>query len=204
MDKDIPSPINLKSLADAMTWASEAMAKRPYRKTFFEVMSNELARRDNSPIVVELGSGPGYLADHILSNVEFSRYLALDFSEAMHDIARQLHPEIVNRVECVLGDFKTDHWNSAFSEVDVFLTIQAIHEARHKNHAQRIFSQVRESLCIGGMFLYCDHYFGKGGMENKGLFLRDTEKEAALKAAGFSNPKLLHKQGSLSLWKAIK
>jgi len=63
---DVPSPINLQVEGDAKKWERSAM-QRPFRKDFIEVFGNELEIINKSSLkVLELGSGPGFLASELL------------------------------------------------------------------------------------------------------------------------------------------
>jgi hypothetical protein len=60
---DVPSLIDLRSMADAREWASTAMAKRPSRTEFFHRIADELSHTSSvQSSILELGSGPGFLA----------------------------------------------------------------------------------------------------------------------------------------------
>ena len=61
---DVPSPIDLRLMADARSWAESALARRPVRPEFFDAFAREVGRDDAR--VLELGSGPGFLAEHLL------------------------------------------------------------------------------------------------------------------------------------------
>ena len=77
---DVPSAIDLRSMADARDWAASAMLKRPWREEFFRRIAQELAGLDGSGCtVLELGSGPGFLAQRILAALSPVDYIALDF-----------------------------------------------------------------------------------------------------------------------------
>jgi hypothetical protein len=59
---DVPSPIDLRNLTEAQDWAESAMAKRPWRKDFFEAIIRELsALAPKQQSILELGSGPGVM-----------------------------------------------------------------------------------------------------------------------------------------------
>jgi hypothetical protein len=61
--EDVPSPIDLRSATDAGEWAAAAMAKRPWRTDFFAAIADAMAASRRGPArVLELGSGPGFLA----------------------------------------------------------------------------------------------------------------------------------------------
>src|SRR5262245_25951465 len=93
---DVPSPIDLRIEKDAREWAASAMPKRPWRAVFFQRFVEELQSPDVSPLqILELGSGPGLLARCILDAIATADYSMLDFSPAMHTLARErLAPHI--------------------------------------------------------------------------------------------------------------
>lgn len=100
MHADVPSPIDLRCMEDARQWAESAMSKRPWRTEFFAAFANFIGN-GSAARVLELGSGPGFLAEYLLrSNVNL-RYVALDFSPAMHELAAQRLAELAGRVQFV-------------------------------------------------------------------------------------------------------
>jgi predicted O-methyltransferase YrrM len=78
-------------MSDACEWENTAMEKRPWRTEFFARFADELMHRQ-PPVrrVLELGSGPGFLARHLLSEMPDLRMVLLDYSAAMHELARRL------------------------------------------------------------------------------------------------------------------
>ncbi len=102
MNNDVPSPIDLRTMPDAREWESTAMEKRPWRTEFFEAFAHELQSVAglHGVHVLELGSGPGFLAKHLLDQIpNITRYVALDFSPAMHQLAIQRLGEQAPRLE---------------------------------------------------------------------------------------------------------
>ncbi|MES1196721.1 MAG: hypothetical protein ABUL58_07240, partial [Steroidobacter sp.] len=75
---DVPSPIDLKDMTDARDWAAQAMKRRPYRTTFFNEIRNQLEQL-KAQTILELGPGPGFLAERILSLRSGIQYTAFDF-----------------------------------------------------------------------------------------------------------------------------
>jgi len=75
-------------MADAREWADEAMVKRPRPTEFFAEFAEQLAA-GSALRVLELGSGPGFLAKHLLDALPHIAYTALDFSPAMHELAAE-------------------------------------------------------------------------------------------------------------------
>jgi ubiquinone/menaquinone biosynthesis C-methylase UbiE len=201
--KDVPSPIDLRTEVDARDWASTAMVKRPWRTEFFVRMAQEVAMVSATPLsILELGSGPGFLAQHLLSAFPSSTYSAVDFSGAMHELARERLGPLTARATFVKRDFRVTGWTDGLPRVDAVVTIQAVHELRHKRRAASFYRDVRPLVKPSGMLLVCDHFVGEGGMTNSELFMTPNEQEAAIRDGGFSTVQLLMLKGGLVLFGA--
>jgi ubiquinone/menaquinone biosynthesis C-methylase UbiE len=137
--------------------------------------------------VLELGSGPGFLASHLLSTLPHMRMVLFDFSVAMHELARQRLGPMASRVEFVASSFKDPDWVNGLLHFDAVVTNQAVHELRHKRHAGELHKQVKAVLRPGGSYLVCDHFFGKGGMTNDRLYMTVDEQRVAIKSAGYTS-----------------
>jgi SAM-dependent methyltransferase len=175
------------------------MAKRPCRTDFFDTIAQAIPNRHVK--VLELGSGPGFLAERLLQDNRIIEYVALDFSSAMHTLAR-VRLGSAERVRFVETDFRREGWTRELTVFDVVVTVQAVHELRHKRHAPTLYASVRSLLRPDGVFLICDHFVGDGGMTNGELFMTSEEHVNALKQAGFTEPVLLLKVGGLILFRA--
>jgi ubiquinone/menaquinone biosynthesis C-methylase UbiE len=183
---DVPSPIDLRAMEDAREWAATVMSKRPWREQFFQQFINQLRVIDSVPLrVLELGSGPGFLAQRILESIPSVEYTMLDFSQAMHDLARERLGPLMQHVRAVVADFKQDRWGEGLDNFDAVITIQAVHELRHKKHALALHRSARSLLSPRGRYLVCDHYAGGDGMVNTALFMTVAEQRNCLEAAGF-------------------
>jgi SAM-dependent methyltransferase len=200
-DIDVPSPIDFHDAAQARAWETDTIARRPWRPEFFAAFASALsARFRNEFRVLELGSGPGHLAKVILAAREGADYCALDFSEAMHALARERLGQLASRVDFITADFRAPDWPQKLPRFDAVVTIQAAHELRHKRHLPKLLEQVREVLKPAGVFLYCDHY-AEGG-QNPDLMLKREEQPRALEAAGFCDIVLLLDKGGMALYSA--
>ena len=201
MRADVPSPIDLRRLEDAREWADEVMVKRPWRVEFFQVFALAIQHTAaRQPVrVLELGSGPGFLAEHLLKTLPNIEYVALDFSPAMHELAAQRLGALAERVKFVERSFLDELWGHGLGEFDVVVTLQAVHELRHKSRAPKLHSQVKQLLSPGGSYLVCDHFAGEGGMSNDQLFMSVAEQQEAIRFGGFQNIRQLHAKGSLVL-----
>jgi cyclopropane fatty-acyl-phospholipid synthase-like methyltransferase len=201
---DVPSPIDLRQMDDARQWAESAMVKRPWRTEFFAAFASAITTQsgNDSSRVLELGSGPGFLAEHLLTKLPAISYVALDFSAAMHELAAQRIGQLVSRVQFVEHSFREPDWSDGLGLFHHVVTNQAVHEMRHKRYAPALHAQVRECLVADGSYLVCDHFAGEGGMTNDQLYMSVAEQKAALLAAGFANVEQLLLKGGLVLHRA--
>jgi SAM-dependent methyltransferase len=202
-ESDVPSPIDLRTMKDAREWADSVSEKRPWRADFFQLFVEELRPLSGTRAsVLELGSGPGFLAQYILKDLSFRRYTALDFSDAMHTLAKVRLGETSDRVEFLTRDFLSPRWNDSLPQYSAVLTLQAVHELRHKRRAPFLYEQVRNCLSQDGVFLVCDHFAGSGGMSNSTLYMDVKEHEEALLRAGFGQISCLLNMGGMLLHRA--
>lgn len=173
---------------DAREWAASVMHRRPWRAQFFEQFVNELRAFNGRPLrILELGSGPGFLAHHILLAIPVVDYTMLDFSPAMHELARERLGSLMRCVRPVLADMRADDWHDGLGEFNAIVTNQAVHELRHKKQALVLHQKVRSLLGVGGRYLVCDHYVGGDGMTNDVLYMTVKEQRDCLTAAGFGD-----------------
>lgn len=200
MADDVPSPIDLRLMSDAAAWEASALAKRPCRPQFFAAFSAAVAAlRSSSLRILELGSGPGFLAERLLRDHSQVSYVALDFSPAMHELAAQRLSAFSDRVSFVERSFREPEWPSGLGEFGCVVTNQAVHELRHKRHAAGLHRAVRQVLATGAPYLVCDHYCGPGGQSNDQLYMSVQEQRACLQEAGYGRVEALLETGGLVL-----
>jgi SAM-dependent methyltransferase len=200
---DVPSPIDLQDMKDAKEWERTAML-RPFREDFFQAFTTEISQfRKPGISILELGSGPGFLAQYILDRIDGLNFTLLDFSESMHELAKQRLSEIEgSNLYYLLRSFKDIDWTNGINNIDVVITNQAVHELRHKRYASELFVQVHKILRPEGVVLFCDHYFGEDGLGNDQLYMSRSEQREALEVAGFNVTEILVK-GGRALYRAL-
>jgi SAM-dependent methyltransferase len=192
---DVPSPIDLRQVRDALEWERTANLKRPWRSEFFSRFAYEITQTE-PPVrkVLELGSGPGFLAEHLLRSNSAIELTLLDFSPAMHQLS--------TRARFLERNFKADDWPTGLGRFDCVVTNQAVHELRHKRHAASLHARVRTILSPGGPYLVCDHFVGEGGMSDERLYMSVDEQRDALLEAGFTLVRQSLIKGGLALHRA--
>jgi SAM-dependent methyltransferase len=197
-DDDLPIRVDFRDPATARAWIEDTRISRPHRPRFFSAFCAALVSRPKLRIL-ELGSGPGQLAREILDRCDVEAYLALDFSNAMHEIAAEHLRELAHRVTFVTRDFREPTWTTGLGTFDAIVTLQAAHETRHKRHLMPLLERARTLLAPGGIVLYADHYLTP---ETKLPALAPTREAQALalEQAGYVDIELRHEEGNMALW----
>ncbi len=199
----IPSPINFHDPKAARRWAGEANRKRPARKEFFKRLSSELSIGFDRPVtILDIGSGHGFLAEHLLLCCDVQSYTMLDFSEAMHDLARRRLESFKDMTTFLIRNFKSRGWPAKLGRYDAVVAMQAVHEVRHKLHVPALLGQIRKLLHPAGRFFICDHFLEGMKKGNPELYMTVKEQRAVLRKAGFEGVKPLLQKGSLALYRA--
>lgn len=201
MDDDVPIRVDHRDAAAARVWPEETRARKPFRNNFRAAFCDAL-----SPCrqlrVLELGSGPGELAREILRRCDIALYTALDWSQAMHDIAVEHQGDLAPRVTFVVRDFREPTWPIDLGTFDAIVTQQAVHETRHRRHALTLFERARSLLVPGGWMLYCDGYLVDPQSPLAALSLERGDQPRVLAHAGFVDIRLIHDEGNLALYSA--
>jgi cyclopropane fatty-acyl-phospholipid synthase-like methyltransferase len=202
-EQDVPSPIDFHELAQAREWEAQTTIKRPWRPQFFAAFAAALnSRFDREFSILELGSGPGHLAEQILRDCKVAKYGALDFSKAMHELAHARLGAFLDKIDFLQRDFRSTDWPTGLKNFDAVVTMQAAHELRHKRRLPALLSQVQTCLSRGGLFLYCDHYAESADAERQNLFLSQADQPAALREANFTDVRTLLDVGGMALLSA--
>src|SRR5262245_16661102 len=199
---DVPSPIDFHQREEAEAWAASANEKRPWRQDFFAAMVEQLRGLQRTSLnVLELGSGPGFLAECVIRNLPAVCYTLLDSSPAMHQIARTKLAN-VDDARFLTADFRKENWVAEVGAFDAVVTVQAIHELRHKRHAIGLHRLIRNRLEPQGLYLVCDHVLGPEGMTNSALYMTTAEQSEALNGAGFREVEVVLEKKGLALIRA--
>ena len=202
-DTDVPSPIDFSDSEQARRWVEDATIKRPWRPDFFQAFANEIRTHapDNATII-ELGSGPGLLAEEILCSCSLRRYVLLDASHAMHNIAQERLLGFEAQITHVTRDFRSENWTDGLRLSDVVVTMQSVHEVRHWGHVAKLYQKIMSLIVPGGYFLMADHYATPENGRNPSLYFSPHEQRNALIIAGFVDVVLVIDRGDMALYRA--
>jgi hypothetical protein len=111
----------------------------------------------------------------------------MDFSEPMLALSRE-RLAAFPAASYVLGSFKSEDWTRrAGGRFDCVVSMQAVHELRHKRHAPRLYEQVYQALVVPGLFLVCDHVPFDDSSRSVALYMTEEEQQQALENARVAN-----------------
>ena len=200
-EEDVPIRVDHRDPATARAWLEDTRLRKPFRLNFRAAFCAALSPHRQLHIL-ELGSGPGELAREILLRCDVASYTALDWSQAMHDIATEHLGDLARRVTFVVRDFREPTWPANLGTFDAVVTQQAVHETRHRRHALPLFQRARTLLVPRGLMLYCDGYLVDPESPLAALSLERADQPRVLERAGFVDVRLLHDEGNLVLYSA--
>ena len=185
---DVPYGNDWDCAAEAAVYGEASDHARPWRAEIRDDIAARVATLRSGARVLELGSGPGLLAHRVLQrcpNVE--TYTLLDFSEPMLASSRQ-RLAAFPAAAFVAASFKSEDWTRRVGgPFDCVVSMQAVHELRHKRHAPRLYEQVHEVLAVPGLFLVCDHLPFDDSPRSAALYTTEQEQRQALVDTGFVN-----------------
>ena len=138
-------------------WA-ERFVPTPERLELFNVIFTQLKTGiPANSCVVELGIGPGYLADHLLEKMPELQYYGVDFSTPMLDIARRRLKRYTSRVTYIQADLiKDDWWAKIPGPVNAIVSTWALHDLGSPENVETVYRSCVHALRDGGMLLNGD------------------------------------------------
>ena len=199
--EDVPYGNDWDSAEEVAAWAQEADRIRPWRAAIRDHIARRVATLPPGARVLELGSGPGFLAHRVLQRCpSLEGYTLLDFSEPMLALSQE-RLAMFPVASFVLASFKSEEWTRRVGgPFDCVLSMQAVHELRHKRHALRMYEQVYQVLTVPGRIMICDHTPFDDSSASTALYMTEREQQEALAEAGFTNVHIELTMDSLALY----
>ena len=149
-EEDAPLTVDFRIPEVAATWASQADVKRPWRTQVRARIAELVA---GARTILELGPGPGWLAEAILSRNVVERYTLFDFAPPFLDMCRARLASYP--CEYVVGDFRSAGWDASLGTYDAIVAMQSVHEIRHRRHIPRLFAELRPH--VRETMIVCEH-----------------------------------------------
>ena len=104
--------------------------------------------------VMDVGCGPGTLAEKLLAAFPAMTVICLDGSDEMLRLAREHLASFGERASFIQADFGAEDWLAGLPrELDAVVSARAIHNLRKLKPIERVHRQICELLRPGGLFL---------------------------------------------------
>jgi ubiquinone/menaquinone biosynthesis C-methylase UbiE len=199
--EDVPYGNDWDSADEVAAWTDEADRIRPWRARIRDHIARRVATLPQGARVLELGSGPGFLAQRVLEICsQLQGYTLVDFSEPMLALARDRLLSFP-AASFVHASFKSEEWPGRVAgPFDCILSMQAVHELRNKRHAVRLYEQAYDVLGVPGRIMICDHTPFDDSWTSTALYMTEAEQREALAAARFANLRIELRIDSLVLY----
>jgi cyclopropane fatty-acyl-phospholipid synthase-like methyltransferase len=186
--QDVPYGNDWDSATEAAAYGEAADRARPWRSKIRDHIADRIATLAPGARVLELGSGPGLLAHRVLQRCpHLETYTLMDFSAPMLALSRE-RLAAFPAASFVLASFKSEDWTRRIAgRFDCVVSMQAVHELRHKRHAPRLYTQVHQVLAVPGLVLVCDHTPFDDSPRSVALYMTEQEQQQALSDARFAD-----------------
>ena len=204
-ERDVPYGNDWDSAAEAAAYGDKADQARPWRSEIRDHIAARIAAVAPRGRILELGAGPGLLAHRVLRrSPSLEAYTLLDFSAPMLSVSRERLAGF-RAAFFVRASFKSEDWTRLVDgPFDCVVSMQAVHELRHKRHAGRLYAQVHRVLAGPGLFMVCDHTPFDDSPRSVALYMTPEEQQQALASAGFANVHLELARNGLVLYSGEK
>jgi ubiquinone/menaquinone biosynthesis C-methylase UbiE len=204
-EQDVPYGEDWQRADEVAAWIDAADRKRPWRAQLRARIADEVAALGSEARVLELGSGPGLLAECILQRCpDVACYTLLDFSASMLAVSRE-RLAAFPAARFVAASFKAADWiDEVAAPFDCVVSMQAIHELRHKRHAPQLYRQIHQVTRATGHVLICDHLPPDDSPKSQALYMTEDEQFRALSLAGFARIRTVLTLNGLPLYAGEK
>jgi SAM-dependent methyltransferase len=138
-------------------WAERFRPTAP-RMALFDLIREQLARAIPADgHLVELGLGPGYLADHLLQGLPEVRYTGVDFSEPMLALAQRRLAAHGARLRPLRADLLEADWTAGLQHpVHAIVSTWSLHDLGGEERTAAVYAACAGALVPGGLFLNGD------------------------------------------------
>ncbi len=141
----------------AEEWAKK-FSPSPARMDLFETMLKSIKQLGESHFhIVELGIGPGFLADFLLNRLKNITYEGIDCSEPMRQLAAKRLESFKDRTTFTTANLTDDNWIKQVSQPPkVVVTTWALHDLFTQDNIHSVYRNTYQLLQNDGIFLNGD------------------------------------------------
>lgn len=149
MKDDIVAAFN--SIAE--DYDSERQALIPCFHDFYQILVDLLPEREQSPSILDIGSGTGLLSQYVLKKFPDAKLTLIDISEEMLSIAKKRFGGNTN-VSYILYDYTKYTYGYTYNYIVSALSIHHLDDHEKKSFYEKIYSLLHDS----GKFVNGDQF----------------------------------------------
>ena len=141
-------------------WDAQQEGYLSDREERFTVIVEAVATMGDSPLVLDMGCGPGSLSARVLSRLPASRVVAVDADPVLLSLGRHALGDFRGRLHWVDADLRDDSWPSTLPVeplFDAIVSTTALHWL-HVSELARLYERVSGLVRKGGLFIDGDHF----------------------------------------------
>jgi len=175
------------------SWA-DRFEPTPERLRLFETILRNIEEKQVEELaILELGVGPGFLANFLLKRLPKVSYEGLDYSESMLAIAARRTGEHRDRICFTQADLVDANWVRKVRRVPaIIVSTWALHDLLEKKNIASVYNLAIEILPAGGVILNGDFIKPEASeYEYEGGRIKPSEHFELLRLAGFSKVECL-------------
>jgi SAM-dependent methyltransferase len=160
-------------------WDAMQLKHNPFREEQIKaIMRNSGVLEMQSPLVLDLGCGPGILGKLLIKQRPDAHYLGVDGDPLM--LAAMRHLVQGRHVSGLQADFRKSEWSHSFrGRFDAVVSLTALHWLSQE-HQKGLYRAALDVLKPGGKFVVGDPYQPEDAAERKKLEAIHIEKAAKL------------------------
>lgn len=128
------------------------------RLSLFQLITDNIKATNKKYInILELGIGPGFLAEYILSSNDNYNYQGIDFSKTMLNLASKRLVSHSNKLVLTEADLTYPEWkNKIKRKPDCIISTWSLHDLLSKQNIQNVYQAAFNILPEGGKLINGD------------------------------------------------
>lgn len=149
---------DLRTTDDVEIWAAGLSERWPQRAEVIQHIQEHLSLLPFPQLqVVELCTGPGLLAETLLSQMPQLSYIGFDSSELLLKVAQERLKPFGGRVRLIWADLNKDDWLVQLpGQIQAIISMQSLHDLGGEAQVNRVYRVAKSLLTPGGLFLNAD------------------------------------------------
>lgn len=174
-------------------WSKKFIPTPERLKLFDAIYMNVSTNQQKYISILELGIGPGFLAEYLLNKLDNVSYEGLDFSKSMLKIASMRTAKFKEQVSFTKADLLNDNWTDKLKKKpNIVVSTWTIHDLFHTDNIYEVYKSVYKILPKSGILLNGNFIKPEeSNHEYEGGRIRPSDHIKIFQSAGFKSAKCL-------------